>query len=68
MVELCKKYWNNSVVAIDLAGDECLKVENSSEHRKAYEVGLDSLGASVSDTWNVTEAADSWHSSDTDCR
>lgn len=38
MVELCKKYRNNSVVAIDLAGDETLKVENTSEHKKAYEV------------------------------
>jgi len=38
VVELCKKYRNNSVVAIDLAGDESLKVENSSEHKKAYEV------------------------------
>ncbi|XP_008939950.1 PREDICTED: adenosine deaminase, partial [Merops nubicus] len=37
VVELCKKYQNNSVVAIDLAGDETLKVENSSEHKKAYE-------------------------------
>ncbi|XP_054029438.1 adenosine deaminase isoform X2 [Dryobates pubescens] len=37
VVELCKKYQNNSVVAIDLAGDECLKVENSSEHKAAYE-------------------------------
>ncbi|XP_037258261.1 adenosine deaminase isoform X3 [Falco rusticolus] len=37
VVELCKKYRNNSVVAIDLAGDESVKMENSSEHRKAYE-------------------------------
>ncbi|XP_068005887.1 adenosine deaminase [Melanerpes formicivorus] len=37
VVELCKKYQNNSVVAIDLAGDECLKVENISEHKAAYE-------------------------------
>ncbi|NWS50406.1 ADA deaminase, partial [Probosciger aterrimus] len=37
VVELCKKYQNNSVVAIDLAGDESLKVEDSSEHKKAYE-------------------------------
>ncbi|XP_062445049.1 adenosine deaminase isoform X2 [Rhea pennata] len=37
VVELCKKYQNNSVVAIDLAGDETLKVDASSEHRKAYE-------------------------------
>ncbi|NXU89420.1 ADA deaminase, partial [Xiphorhynchus elegans] len=38
VVELCKKYRNNSVVAVDLAGDETLKVENYSEHKKAYEV------------------------------
>ncbi|XP_068275848.1 adenosine deaminase isoform X3 [Nyctibius grandis] len=37
VVELCKKYRNNSVVAIDLAGDESFKVEDSSEHKKAYE-------------------------------
>ncbi|NXA34221.1 ADA deaminase, partial [Eudromia elegans] len=36
VVELCKKYRNNSVVAIDLAGDECTEVD-SSDHRKAYE-------------------------------
>ncbi|XP_042739651.1 adenosine deaminase isoform X1 [Lagopus leucura] len=35
VVELCKKYQNNSVVAIDLAGDEMLKA--SSDHKKAYE-------------------------------
>lgn len=40
MVELCKKYRNNSVVAIDLAGDENAKVDNASEHKKAYEVCL----------------------------
>lgn len=40
VVELCKKYRNNSVVAIDLAGDESLKVNNSSEHKAAYEVCL----------------------------
>lgn len=38
VVELCKKYRNDSVVAVDLAGDESLKVENYSEHKKAYEV------------------------------
>lgn len=38
MVELCKKYRNNSVVAIDLAGDESLKVEDTSGHKEAYEV------------------------------
>ncbi|XP_014799112.1 PREDICTED: adenosine deaminase [Calidris pugnax] len=37
VVELCKKYQNNSVVAIDLAGDETLKVEDTSDHKKAYE-------------------------------
>ncbi|XP_051489266.1 adenosine deaminase [Apus apus] len=37
VVELCKKYKNDSVVAIDLAGDETLKVNNTSEHKKAYE-------------------------------
>uniref|UniRef100_A0A8C4IZE3 Adenosine deaminase n=2 Tax=Dromaius novaehollandiae TaxID=8790 RepID=A0A8C4IZE3_DRONO len=37
VVELCKKYRNSSVVAIDLAGDESLKVDASSEHTKAYE-------------------------------
>lgn len=38
VVELCKKYQNDSVVAVDLAGDETLKVEDYSEHKKAYEV------------------------------
>lgn len=38
VVELCKKYRNNSVVAIDLAGDESLKVEDTSGHKEAYEV------------------------------
>ncbi|XP_027589018.1 adenosine deaminase-like [Pipra filicauda] len=40
VVELCKKYRNDSVVAIDLAEgqpSETLKVENDSEHKKAYE-------------------------------
>ncbi|NXU56777.1 ADA deaminase, partial [Turnix velox] len=37
VVELCKKYRNNSVVAIDLAGDEAFKVETNSGHHKAYE-------------------------------
>lgn len=35
VVELCKKYQNNSVVAIDLAGDELLMA--SSDHKAAYE-------------------------------
>ncbi|KAI1233339.1 hypothetical protein IHE44_0004511 [Lamprotornis superbus] len=37
VVELCKKYQNDSVVAVDLAGDETLTVEDYSEHKKAYE-------------------------------
>ncbi|XP_027564373.1 adenosine deaminase-like, partial [Neopelma chrysocephalum] len=40
VVELCKKYRNDSVVAIDLAEgqpSETLKVEIDSEHKKAYE-------------------------------
>uniref|UniRef100_A0A2D4NAP8 Adenosine deaminase n=1 Tax=Micrurus spixii TaxID=129469 RepID=A0A2D4NAP8_9SAUR len=36
IVELCKKYWNDTVVAIDLAGDESL-IAACSDHRKAYE-------------------------------
>ncbi|XP_006132312.2 adenosine deaminase [Pelodiscus sinensis] len=36
VVELCKKYQNNTVVAIDLAGDE-LVAETFPEHRQAYE-------------------------------
>ncbi|OXB54960.1 hypothetical protein ASZ78_006124 [Callipepla squamata] len=35
VVELCKKYQNNTVVAVDLAGDELLKT--SSDHKEAYE-------------------------------
>ncbi|XP_062283393.1 adenosine deaminase [Scomber scombrus] len=37
VVELCKKYRNEGVVAIDLAGDESLNCENYPGHRKAYE-------------------------------
>ncbi|XP_025023620.1 adenosine deaminase, partial [Python bivittatus] len=37
VVELCKKYQNDSVVAIDLAGDESIIAETCPEHRKAYE-------------------------------
>uniref|UniRef100_A0A7N6BIN4 Adenosine deaminase n=1 Tax=Anabas testudineus TaxID=64144 RepID=A0A7N6BIN4_ANATE len=37
VVELCKKYRNKGVVAIDLAGDESLNCEAYPEHRKAYE-------------------------------
>ncbi|KAL8179428.1 UNVERIFIED_CONTAM: hypothetical protein K2H54_066407 [Gekko kuhli] len=37
VVELCKKYRNDSVVAIDLAGDESINAETCPEHRRAYE-------------------------------
>uniref|UniRef100_A0A8C8RLI3 Adenosine deaminase n=1 Tax=Pelusios castaneus TaxID=367368 RepID=A0A8C8RLI3_9SAUR len=37
VVELCKKYQNNTVVAIDLAGDELLTAETFPGHRMAYE-------------------------------
>ncbi|XP_018543604.1 adenosine deaminase [Lates calcarifer] len=37
VVELCKKYRHEGVVAIDLAGDESLNCEANSEHRQAYE-------------------------------
>ncbi|XP_060628174.2 adenosine deaminase [Anolis sagrei] len=37
VVELCKKYKNDSVVGIDLAGDESICAETCPEHRKAYE-------------------------------
>ncbi|XP_069058058.1 adenosine deaminase-like isoform X2 [Pleurodeles waltl] len=37
IVELAKKYWNDTVVAIDLAGDESLHGKNYPGHRKAYE-------------------------------
>lgn len=39
IVELCKKYRNDGVVAIDLAGDESLNCKANPEHRNAYEVG-----------------------------
>lgn len=38
VVELCKKYRNDGVVAIDLAGDESLNCEAYPDHRRAYEV------------------------------
>ncbi|CAJ0942789.1 unnamed protein product [Ranitomeya imitator] len=38
VVELCKKYQNDTVVAIDLAGDESLNLEAAPGHREAYEV------------------------------
>ncbi|XP_061487403.1 adenosine deaminase isoform X1 [Rhineura floridana] len=37
VVELCKKYRNDSVVAIDLAGDESINAETHPDHRKAFE-------------------------------
>ncbi|XP_062976335.1 adenosine deaminase [Elgaria multicarinata webbii] len=37
VVELCKKYQNNSVVGVDLAGDESLTAETCPDHQKAYE-------------------------------
>lgn len=40
VVELCKKYKHEGVVAIDLAGDESLNCEAYPGHRKAYEVSM----------------------------
>lgn len=40
VVELCKKYKDEGVVAIDLAGDESLNCEANPEHMEAYEVSL----------------------------
>uniref|UniRef100_A0AAQ5XF56 Adenosine deaminase n=1 Tax=Amphiprion ocellaris TaxID=80972 RepID=A0AAQ5XF56_AMPOC len=37
VVELCKKYRHEGVVAIDLAGDESLNCEANPGHRRAYE-------------------------------
>ncbi|KAJ8369694.1 hypothetical protein SKAU_G00097220 [Synaphobranchus kaupii] len=37
VVELCKKYRNDGVVGIDLAGDESLNCKADSGHKKAYE-------------------------------
>ncbi|XP_078508054.1 adenosine deaminase-like isoform X1 [Lissotriton helveticus] len=37
IAELAKKYWNDTVVAIDLAGDESLHGESYPGHKKAYE-------------------------------
>ncbi|XP_060793431.1 adenosine deaminase [Neoarius graeffei] len=37
VIELCKKYQNDGVVAIDLAGDESLNTEACPLHRSAYE-------------------------------
>lgn len=63
VVELCKKYRNKGVVAIDLAGDESLNCEANPEHRSAYEVGVSSsnewpsmfvhaTGTRCDDNWN----------------
>lgn len=38
IVELCKKYRQQGVVGIDLAGDESLNCDGNPDHRKAYEV------------------------------
>jgi len=38
VVDLCKKYRHEGVVAIDLAGDESKNCESNPEHRMAYEV------------------------------
>lgn len=40
VLELCKKYKEKGVVAIDLAGDESLNLEANPGHKKAYEVSL----------------------------
>ncbi|XP_008317190.1 adenosine deaminase [Cynoglossus semilaevis] len=37
IVELCKKYRQQGVVGIDLAGDESLNCDGNPDHRKAYE-------------------------------
>ncbi|XP_069567043.1 adenosine deaminase [Brachyistius frenatus] len=37
VVELCKKYRHEGVVAVDLAGDESLNCEANPDHRRAYE-------------------------------
>lgn len=38
VVELCKKYRKDGVVAIDLAGDESLNCESYPGHKRAFEV------------------------------
>lgn len=40
VVELCKKYRHEGVVAIDLAGDESLNTKANPEHREAYMVRI----------------------------
>ncbi|XP_053572652.1 adenosine deaminase [Bombina bombina] len=41
VAELCKKYKNDTVVGIDLAGDEALKSETFPGHVKAYKEAVD---------------------------
>lgn len=41
--ELCKKYRNDGVVAIDLAGDESINCKDFPLHSKAYKVQIPSL-------------------------
>lgn len=38
VIELCKKYRNDGVVGIDLAGDESLNCESYPGHKMAFEV------------------------------
>lgn len=38
VVELCKKYQHEGVVAIDLAGDESRNTKANPEHKEAYMV------------------------------
>lgn len=40
VVELCKKYRHEGVVAIDLAGDESLNCEVNPGHMSAYKVSM----------------------------
>lgn len=40
VVELCKKYRDDGVVAIDLAGDESLNTLANPEHKEAYVVSV----------------------------
>lgn len=40
VLELCKKYRHDGVVAIDLAGDESLNCKAYPKHRMAYEVSM----------------------------
>ncbi|XP_057175265.1 adenosine deaminase isoform X2 [Triplophysa rosa] len=42
VVELCKKYRKDGVVAIDLAGDESMKCESYPGHKKAFEEAVKS--------------------------